>query len=228
MRYIKKLPEPEKLRAARRDGLTCYDDMTKEVRDAVKMQLLREQGYLCAYCMRRIRHYPGFSPQEMQIEHYIAQNSETGKQDPLLSIDYRNMLGVCPGGKDRGAHHTDDLTCDQHRDENDLAINPLNQQLVDQVQYRSDGTLYSENGDIDKDLNEKLNLNCTAAKLPMNRKAALNSFQAEIKKVYTNRTLTQKDWEMLLKRQAETNANGELKPFVGIIEKYIEKKLHRV
>lgn len=39
--------------------------------------------------------------------------------------------------------------------------------------------------------------------------------------------LTQKDWEMLLKRQAETNANGELKPFVGIIEKYIEKKLHR-
>ena len=114
MRYIKKLPEPEKLRAARRDGLTGYDDMTKEVRDEVKMQLLREQGYICAYCMRCIQHHPDFSPKEMQIEHYIAQSSETGKQDPLLSIDYRNMLGVCPGGKDRGAHHFDDLTCDQH------------------------------------------------------------------------------------------------------------------
>ena len=227
MRYIKKLPEPKELSAAKCGGLTLYDDMTKEVRDAVKIQLLKEQGYICAYCMRRIRHYPDFSTQEMQIEHYIAQSSETGKKEPSLSVEYRNMLGVCPGGKYSGVHDIKNRTCDQHRGDRDLTVNPLDNRLIDQVQYKSDGTIYSENSNIDHDLNEILNLNCTAAKLPVNRKAALCQFQSAIAKDYQGKTLTKKDWASLLERVTAGNTDGELMPFAGIVVNYIEKRLRR-
>ena len=62
--------------------------------------LLKEQGYLCAYCMKKI------TEKTIHIEHWIPQRHpqegylEYSQEDcDRFAIDYQNMLGVCPGGK---------------------------------------------------------------------------------------------------------------------------------
>ena len=58
MRYIPKKSnnEPDSLRATRLTDGATYDECNKnDVREA----LLNEQGYLCAYCMRRIENERG-------------------------------------------------------------------------------------------------------------------------------------------------------------------------
>ena len=67
MLYIKKKTEPRELTQAKRNGLQDYDTMPTDLKDIIRQQLLTEQGYLCAYCMRRI------NLDTVQIEHYIAQ-----------------------------------------------------------------------------------------------------------------------------------------------------------
>ncbi|TAD96752.1 MAG: TIGR02646 family protein, partial [Bacteroidetes bacterium] len=64
------------------DRAPNYDNFRdmKELRDS----LLRDQKYICAYCMRRI------SEDDMKIEHFRSQSTH-----PDLDLDYRNMLAVC-------------------------------------------------------------------------------------------------------------------------------------
>lgn len=94
--------------------------------------------------------------------------------DTLLSVDYHNMLGVCPGGKGQATRGYADMTCDQHRGNTLLTVDPLNLHSVKKIRYRPNGIIYSNDPDINSDLNDILNLNCNAAKLPMNRKAVLD------------------------------------------------------
>ena len=52
----------------------------------LKNALLKEQGYLCAYCMKKI------SLQEAQVEHFLPQATY-----PEEDLKYMNMLAVCKG-----------------------------------------------------------------------------------------------------------------------------------
>ena len=108
MLYIEKSQEPAELTQAKRDGWSRYEDLSGEPKKAVQQALLREQGEVCAYCMKRV------SMGNLQIEHYIAQNPEDSDYDAALTIDYNNMLGVCTGNK-FGTGARERLTCDQHR-----------------------------------------------------------------------------------------------------------------
>ena len=51
MIYIQKGKEPASLTAYKKQAHAYYDGCNK---DDIRENLLREQGYLCAYCMRRI------------------------------------------------------------------------------------------------------------------------------------------------------------------------------
>jgi len=70
-----------------------FDRLPKSIiRDA----LLKEQHYLCAYCMKRIRNNAGGSQVvHMSIEHWLPLS-----QDKERALDYKNFLGVCKGGAD--------------------------------------------------------------------------------------------------------------------------------
>ena len=61
-----------------------------------------------------------------------------------------------------------------------LKVDPLNLGSIAQVRYRSDGTVWSEDSDINRDLNELLNLNSRAFSLRENRRRALVSLQKKI------------------------------------------------
>lgn len=133
-------------------------------REPIRESLCREQGNLCAYCMRRI------SADASHVEHIVPQSMCKPGQD----VDYNNMLAVCDGNENAG--NEKGLTCDRHRRNTPLTVNPLKPETLENIAYRSNGLIYSTDESIHVDLVDTLNLNCEAAYLPENRKAVMAEF----------------------------------------------------
>lgn len=214
MIYIKKGKEPRSLTEYRSRMGATYDDF-KDKSD-IRSSLLKEQGYLCAYCMRRI------DPESMKIEHWHAQHAEDGTGEET-ALDYGNMLGVCDG---YASSPHKDQTCDTHRGNATIKVNPLSRESVALIAYRADGTIFSVDPEINKDLNETLNLNCEHAHLKENRAAAIRALQAYCRK--KNRDGT---WEVSELRKAkkhfETEKEGRKQPYLGAILFFIERYLKK-
>lgn len=210
MLYIKKGHEPEALIQAKREGLRHYDDMTADVKDIVKRSLFAEQGELCAYCMRRLR------LETMQIEHYTPRSIS----DDATTIEYSNLLGVCPGNK--GAAEKSQ-TCDAHRGNTPLTIDPLKPASVALVQYLPNGKIYSNDKNINRDLQVTLNLNCMQAYLPQNRMAALNVLKQKIYTDCAGQTASKAYLQNLYDTLAQ-GKNGVLNEYLGILLCYLVKR----
>lgn len=216
MLYIKKKTEPLALTQAKRNGLQCYDEMTTDVKDAIRKQLAEEQGYLCAYCMRRMR------LETMQIEHYVAQHPTDGDYDPALTIDYSNMLGVCPGNKGEYLP-AKCLTCDQHRKYKPLTVDPRNADSVALVLYMANGEIYSKHPSVNEDLQNTLNLNCEAVYLPQNRKAALDALKGKIYTDCKNKPGTKAYFQRLY---TYLSSQDILDEYLGILLSYLQKRIN--
>lgn len=80
MIYIEKKSEPVSLREGRETPGADFDGLDKR---ELRKSLLEEQGYLCAYCMKRIR-----KDKNVKIEHYHPRNIQN-------QMDYGNLLAVC-------------------------------------------------------------------------------------------------------------------------------------
>ena len=161
MIYIRKGTEPRSLTEYRNQPGATYEGYREK--DALRDALLEEQGYICAYCMRRI------SKEKMKIEHWKAQNAPDGT-GAKHALEYQNMLGVCLGNQ--SSPH-DMQTCDTYRGNAELFVDPRKEAHTQQIAYRGDGTIYSEDSRIDFDLNQRLNLNCEGALLKQGRKEAM-------------------------------------------------------
>ena len=62
-----------------------YKSFQHPQKKIVKESLLREQGYICCYCCRKI------NQENSHIEHFLPQS----KTDDNLALDYHNMLSSC-------------------------------------------------------------------------------------------------------------------------------------
>ena len=211
MRYITKGREPASLTQYKKQSGAYFDGANKE---DIRQALLEEQGYLCAYCMCRI------SAENMKIEHWQSQSEHQAKE-----LDYSNMLGVCNGNAE---HVQRDTTCDTHRGNSPLTINPLDAAMIDKIAYStSDGKIYSKDAVINHDLNEVLNLNCNSPDvyLCINRKEVFDQFIQMI-----GRKMKEGIWEKnmlqrLLRRYEEKDAEGKYRPYSGIVIWYLKKRL---
>ena len=210
MIYIKKGAEPKSLKEYRSQPNATYEDFRDK--DDIREALLKEQGCLCAYCMSRI------SKDKMKIEHWISQKSEEGDGEEK-ALDFHNMLGVCTGYM--SSPH-EDQTCDTHRGNIKLEVDPRSQESVAQIAYRADGTIYSENVLINRDLNETLNLNCERAYLKANRKAAITALQKFCLRQRQNGT-----WDITVLKKAEQyfgqEKEGMKQPYLGAILFFINR-----
>lgn len=215
---INKSREPRELELYRQKPDAKYSDMPSDVKSSVLESLKREQGYLCAYCMRRIpetRELPaGVSP--ATIEHWKAQNPEDGTESGQ-DLDYKNMFAVCAGN--RGCGNEKDLTCDAKRGNKTLVVDPRSTNSISQIKYKSNGYIYSENTDINRDLNEILNLNCEAISLPETRKQVLNML---IKDIARNKGASSIDTYCNRKLNA-LKSDSTKKAYVGILIWWLEK-----
>lgn len=121
------------------DQLTCK----YEIRES----LLKEQHYLCAYCMSVIEN----RELHMSIEHLVPLSKCKEKV-----LDYQNYLGVCKGGADLPRNRSKCICCDASKGNVELqCVNPFDETQMNQIRYLSDGILYYERRESDSDEYEK-------------------------------------------------------------------------
>jgi uncharacterized protein (TIGR02646 family) len=191
MKYIKKKTEPNTLKEKRGTVGSRYECAQEDW----QKQLLDEQGYLCAYCMKPIsldRDKNG--KPRIEIEHYLSR-----KQHPNLGLQWKNMLGVCNGISGINPH------CDKAKGkENDQGffikgkidgdsklrfLNPLDRGSSEKViKYSLTGEILpnTTNQGLDQKIREDLNciLNLNDDKLKRNRKGAMDDAKDLLKRKY--------------------------------------------
>lgn len=221
MIFIQRGKEPKSLLQYRKSHTNaCYEDLDREPREDIRKQLWEEQSGLCAYCMRYIK-----SPRDLRIEHYEARHPEDGTYSAKNTLDYKKMLGVCYGNSIVPGVKEEDKTCDAHRKNIPLSVNPFDMNSVRKIKYSSDGYITSDDNEIKKDVEKTLNLNCRAVSLPENRKNVLLQAKFEIKKLCGNKS-HETYIKVLTKVYDRYMEQGMLTPYCGITIAWLEKQLN--
>lgn len=147
MRRITKSQEPEELRSWKELNAIAPQNLTygNMPKAGVKLQMLAEQGHLCAYTMQRIQ-----TVHDCHIEHIVPQNQPN--QPPHLDIDYSNLLACVPsdtpghrptisnfpyGARKKGGTRIDQGTF----------VSPLQEDVESRFLYRPDGSIGFVAGD---------------------------------------------------------------------------------
>jgi len=140
MRHIVKGDEPKALRDWKRENretthVLTYDNCPKK--NEIRLALLIEQGFLCAYTMRAIP-----TPRDAHIEHVRPRWKYRE-----FSIEYANMVACCPGD---GIHLDYGAKLKDRADVNDeVFVSPLHGSCERRFVYRIDGRVYpADNADV--------------------------------------------------------------------------------
>lgn len=216
MLYINKGKEPSSLTEYKRLSNATYQDF--QGKDDIRESLLKEQGFLCAYCMRRI------SIDKMRIEHWHPEHDLTEKE----RLDYGNMLGCCQNHIEGTSGKKDDI-CDEHKKGDFITVNPLNKSTIEKIKYQtSSGEICSENEEINYDLDKTLNLNNPRHMLKENRKAVLQSVIRELNKVGKENAWKKGQIQKVLSVYENMDSDGQKKEYAGIVIWYLKKRLRRI
>ena len=228
MILIKKGFEPASLTRYKKQLYATYDGLTQEIKDDIRAALLRDQKYICAYCMRRITNDRG----KTKIEHWKAQSELSTEQDKL---DYKIMLAVCDGCRGSNDKIT---TCDEHRHNKELYVSPLDSDMMETIYYDINGLIHSKDEQIDEDINKILNLNCNNApsRIVLNRKIIYKECKERLKKIqargqYTASTLRKVWTEYEAKKIKLSNSDQYVfqeKEFVGVARYIIKRYLLKI
>ena len=217
---IKKGREPESLIKYRQQKDASYEQMDRCVKEDLMRHLLREQGHVCAYCMKRISYdveSPWTGINSITIEHWYPRNPENN-EGLDRSLDYKNMFAVCSGN--RGCGFKDGMTCDAHKGNAIIKVNPCDINTLAGISYTSAGRIQSSDPIVNEDIDKTLNLNCERVSLPENRKQALQTLINDIHKKHTAG-----DISTYCKRKLDNilNMDDPKMPYVGILIWWLKK-----
>lgn len=205
MILIKKKSIPPSLVKYKKTINASFDSLPKEVKDRIRTSLLEEQGYICAYCMKKLKD----DSSQVKIEHYVARTEEN-------ELDYKNLLAVCKGNE---GEPFENQTCDTRKGSQEIKINPQENRDILTIGYTNDGRIKSTNKDYQKDFDDTLNLNSTLGLVSL-RKSALDSLK---RKLYERKAhLTRETIEKIYNKYLEANIKES---YVGILLWYLQKKL---
>ena len=222
MIVVQRGKEPNSLLAFRKQNPDAdYEmDMPTDVLKDVRKQMWEEQGHLCAYCMKKID-----DPRDIRVEHCRPRHPQNEiEHDKKATLDFKWMLGVCYGNSLKKGVKFEDTTCDAHKGNAELTIDPFDELSVRKIKYKADGSIYSDDADINKDVMETLNLNCQAVSLPQTRKNVLMAEKNRIVKKCNGKS--QDTYIRELKRTYEKLVQERnLIPYCGIIISWLEEKL---
>ena len=187
MRYIPKNSTPEARKALAtfirlEKKKAHYDNFRQsDGKGFVQESLLQEQGYLCAYCMRRIIMPP-------KIEHWETREKCNVDKNPLKTLDYDNLLAVCNGTTLQNGITYEH--CDQSRSKSnrELTFNPTDERTVQKLKLLKNGTIESINNNIYEDINNEDALNLNALFLRNSRKLVYDSVKKLIDIKCRNKT----------------------------------------
>lgn len=209
----KSSPPPSFVTYSQTSGAT-FDDMPSQVKSDLRESLLKEQGYICAYCTIKLEN----KSSKTKIEHYISR-----KTDINLQLNYSNLFIVCLGneGCGRGSEYH---TCDTKKGSIDLRIDPKIDSHIATISYKSNGEIYSTNSNYDYDLNNILNLNHERGTLISNRKVILDVFKKNCLGA-RNGLRTRSELKAIHDKYLnDKNSRGWYESYVGIILDCLKKK----
>ncbi len=214
---IRKNNEPVSLTHFRASGGKKFDDLDAKTKSDLRTSLLEEQGYLCAYCMKRIgrdKDEEGLY-KDVKIEHIIPR-SETAKSadTEMLELDYSNLVAVCTGSTNGELH------CDTSKGNSIISLHPCNRAVEESISYGlKDGEIRSNNELWNKDIKDKAKLNLNHPTLKLNRAAAIKGLVMTLEKT--------KKWNRTgLERWMHRLDEETIKPeYAGIMKYYLKKKL---
>lgn len=206
--YQKELAKPNALIPA-----DTYDNFKNfnDGKDFKNLQnsLAQEQGYVCAYCLGTLFKLDknGHQLLSMKVEHFSPQSIFNGKVNTIeqtkylcndelikredLRVDYANLLAVCQGKNDEGETHCDTPPNGKGNKELCHIPNPSIGKIKNfdlKIKYTANFSILSMDTNIDKELNEVLNLNETDLRRRRKR------IWAGIARKVANR-FGRKDWE---------------------------------
>jgi uncharacterized protein (TIGR02646 family) len=224
MRLIIKYKEPESLRLYRTttpnptyDGFAAKED--------IRNFSLKEQGGICAYCMQRISEAwdKDLNKFKTEIEHYKSPPtySDIPKQD-------QDLCPVCNGNQGNPQHL---LHCDKSKDtiKNKkylpLTINPLLEYSIQKIKYRKDGTIYSDDKVIDRDLEIVLNLN--EQTLKNNRKEAIDAAYEELDRRH-GKPPWKKQIVEKVRKEWDSAVNGNYEPYCQAVIYHLDKIIEKL
>jgi len=152
----------DKWRASANEGELRYPEKPE-----VKNSLMKEQGYICCYCERRL------TDGDSHIEHFNPQSNNA--VDPL---DYSNMLCSCQDRLEKGERQHCGVLKDNWFDDQ-LLVSPLDPDCAGHFAYTADGNIKpaTKSDDAARMTIEKLGLNIN--KLIALRKEAIEPFLEE-------------------------------------------------
>ena len=110
-------------------------------------------------------------------------------------------------------------------------MNPFQEESIRLIRYKSsDGTIYSNDSEIQKDLDRTLNLNYNGENsfLKLNRKAELDACIKKLSKLQNQGLWSKNILRKMLQEYETPDQNGMLRPYSGIVVDYIKRKLERV
>jgi uncharacterized protein (TIGR02646 family) len=230
MKYIKKGKEPESLANKRQTDGAIY-----EAEASWQVQLLEDQGYLCAYCMGRIslaRDKNG--KPRIEIEHYLSK-----KLHPSLGLVWKNMLGVCNGtfGMDSHCDKTKGKKNEQEtfikgKSDGDVMLNildPLNIKKSERiVTYSSSGEilLNTMNPDLEQKISEDLNyiLNLNDDKLKQARKNVMDVAKEILTKKHHIGTWSVRDIDREISDWSSKTKEGRYKAYCQAAIWFLESR----
>ncbi|MDM8559374.1 retron system putative HNH endonuclease [Candidatus Parabeggiatoa sp. HSG14] len=212
MKQIKKADEPASLLTHRKKSHANYDNYPEK--DDLRDSLVKEQGYICCYCMQRI--VP--DAEKMKIEHRQPQTKY-----PELQLDYQNLLASCKGN-DGGPKHLP-RHCDTNKGDQEITIDPVDKlkNCERVIKYRRNGRIYSDDPVINHELNDILNLNTQTL---VNCREAI---RVQIIKELTNIRGKKSAWtssDIKAKiQQYENKINGKYRPFCQVVIYFLKKRI---
>lgn len=231
MRSIKKGAEPPLLvqhRKAPGEGRGTFDNLSAEAKTQLREHLVREQGHLCAYCMKRIEP----SAEATKIEHIEPQSysrlegERRGETDYARQrgLEYTNLLAVCDGGSGKAAA---DQHCDTRKGDTPITLNPADptRSVETLVRYSVDGSIVATNPAQQPELDDVLGLNlrflrdarAEAVTFVMDRLAAKQPVGTWTRRFFDNEIAT----------VLRPNAHGKLRPYLGAVLFTLERRRAR-
>jgi len=211
---INKNAEPNELLEYRLSPSATYDGPNfTPVKEAIRISLLEEQGYICAYCMQRIQD----NRLKTKIEHWQSQSGF-----PEFQLDYRNFLAVCDGRQGDSYKNTH---CDTHRGNDPLKYNPSSSRtpINTLLKYSSSGRVTSDEPLMEKDI---ATLNLNQIRMIGNRLEVLSVLADYLNKDSNSRT--KPELRKLLFKWESRDSNNMLKPYCGVAIFIIKKKMTRI
>lgn len=208
MKLIKKNQEPQSLTFHKKQEYATYENYPEK--SELRQSLLEEQGYICCYCMARI------AENKMRIEHWQPQSKNS-----LLELDYSNLLAACQGGEggSKRQYH-----CDKSKGEDEILVHPneaIGMNCETLVKFRRNGIVYSDNEQVDREINDILRLNIQ--NLVEARAAVLDSFKKVILEKYAgslNKQKLQKIFDSLCVKK-----DGKYNEYCRVALTYLEQRI---